>query len=111
MSRPTQAKYCPRCRAMNFLDAATCLHCGHEFRTGMASPPPSDQELNRTQMFMMPPPAGRPKVQEAAPPPVAGLARLASRLAVARASPLLPVIGILILVIAALIYWVVRSFR
>ena len=111
MSRPTQAKYCPRCHAMNFVDAGTCLHCGHEFRTGVSSPPRSEDVFNKTQMFMMPPLAQHPSAEEAAPQVGGRWTDLVSRLASIHSSPLLPAIVLLVIVIAALIYGAIHLLR
>ena len=109
MSRPTQAKYCPRCQAMNFVEAETCVHCGHQFRTGVAATPPPQADLNKTQMFMLPP-AQRPAVRSG-PPAAGGRAKWVSLFAILRASPLLPIIAALAVVILALIGWAVIAFR
>ena len=111
MPRPTRAKYCPRCQAMNFVDAETCIHCGHQFRTGTAAPPPSDDLFNKTQMFMLPPVAQRREADDT-PPPITGTrANLVSFLAALRASPLMPVFALVAVITLALICWAVMAFR
>ncbi len=110
MSRPTRAKYCPQCHAMNFVEATVCVYCEHEFRTdasAAAPPSPSDKELHRTQMFTLPPMAARPTVDTPTRPP----GGIASLLGLLRASPLIPVIVLLALVVLALLGLAVTSFR
>lgn len=60
MSVKRQAKYCPQCGTMAFLEAPVCATCGHHFHTGVEAPlaeapPPDDDEFNKTQLFMMSP--------------------------------------------------------
>lgn len=63
MTQARQAKYCPRCGAMAAREADVCLMCGHQFRTGAQVPSPSsDDELNKTRMFEMPPAVRRADV-------------------------------------------------
>lgn len=111
MPRPTRAKYCPECHAMNFVEAETCIHCGHLFRTGVETAPPSVDELHRTQMFTLPPLAQRPTVRDSPPPAANNGPRIVSLLAVVRASPLFPVIAVLVVVIVALLCWAVGASR
>jgi hypothetical protein len=62
MSRPVEAKYCPRCGAMNARRAETCIHCRRRFQSEQSAlsstdlaAPLSEEDLHRTQMFMLPP--------------------------------------------------------
>jgi hypothetical protein len=67
MNTPRRAKYCPRCRTMTTLEAAKCLYCGHEFSTSVSGSLLTEEMLNKTQMFNLPP--ALPRV-ETEPPPV-----------------------------------------
>ena len=111
MPRPTRAKYCPRCHAMNLVDAETCIHCGHQFRTGTAAPPPSDDVFNKTQMFMLPPMEQRREVKDTPPHATGPRANLMSFLAALRASPLMPMITLVAIITVALICGAVIAFR
>jgi len=55
MNMPRRAKYCPRCRTMTALEAQKCLYCGHEFSTSVSGSLLTEETLNKTQMFNLPP--------------------------------------------------------
>ncbi len=110
-SRSLQAKYCPRCGAMNALGAEICLHCGREFRHTQPAappnaPPPSPEDLHRTQMFTLPPPVARSEVGHSQPN-VGRFAHLrAFFLPLRRSSTLLLVfVGLLAAAFAAALCW------
>lgn len=57
-----QYKSCPSCGQVAFINAPTCLRCGHQFRTTFPT--------NPTQAFTPPPQApGPPQMMGAVPPP------------------------------------------
>jgi len=60
MSVKRQAKYCPQCGTMAFLETPVCATCGYHYHTGVEAPAaeakgPDDDEFNKTQLFMMSP--------------------------------------------------------
>lgn len=67
MNTPRRAKYCPQCRTMTTLEAKKCLYCGHEFSTSISGSLLTEDMLNKTQMFNLPPALPR---LDAEPPPV-----------------------------------------
>ncbi len=60
MTVKRQAKYCPQCGTMAFLETPVCATCGYHYHTGVEAPTaqtadPDDEEFNKTQLFMMSP--------------------------------------------------------
>lgn len=75
-------KYCPRCGAMAARDQRVCAHCGHQFRSGAASPrvpqvapTRAPDDLHRTQQFTLPPLPRTPPAAVPVPLPPAQSAR------------------------------------
>jgi len=60
MTVKRQAKYCPQCGTMAFLETPVCATCGYHYHTGVEAPAaapvdPDDEDFNKTQLFMMSP--------------------------------------------------------
>jgi len=114
MSGPTQAKYCPRCHAMNHMEAERCTYCSHQFRTSIPSVTPSEEALDalkKTQMFTLPRLAPRHEARDNPPQAVGRQTRLVSLFVALRASPFFRAIVLLVTLILALICWAVMISR